>query len=68
MLWTVSARTVAVFRWFHSTTVLTKNECFNCSVLECSTINPLSIFDMCLSKMFLVSQVSKFFTFTWRLS
>ena len=52
MLWTVSARTVAVFRWFHSTTVLTKNECFICSVLECSTINPLSIFDMCLSKMF----------------
>ena len=65
---TVSERTVAVSRWFHSTTVLTKNECFNCSVLQCSTAKLLLFFDVCLSKMFVVSQFSNLFTFTWRFS
>ena len=48
---TGSARTVSVSRWLHSTTVLTKNECFSCSVLQCSTMKLLLLFDMCLSKM-----------------
>ena len=63
---TVFERTVVVSRWFHSTTVLTKNECFNCSVLQCSTAKLLLFFDVCLSKMFVVSQFSNLFTFTWR--
>ena len=63
---TVSARTVSVSRWFHSTPVLTQNECFGCSVLQCSTMKLLLLFDMCLSKMFFVSQLSKCFAFTCR--
>ena len=64
----ISEHTVAVSRWFHSMTVLTKNECFNCSVLQCSTAKLLLFFDVCLSKMFVVSQFSNLFIFTWHFS
>ena len=59
-LLTVSARTVFVLRWFNSTNVLTKNECFNCSVIQFSTIQPPLLYDICLSKMFLFHKCQKF--------
>ena len=69
---TVSERTVAVSRWFHSTIVLTKNECFNCPDLQCSAVKFLLLFDECLSKMFVFFHNFQIFSlslgvFVWRL-
>ena len=49
----VSARTVAVSSWFRSTTVLTKNDCFNCSVLHV-LLYILCYFLLCACPIFVV--------------